>query len=117
VKRAGYGLVIGGLICGVITFAFGWKDSDLIIVAAASLFGGTLILMISGAVRLYTGEVVLRPWDATKMAWWSFLLFVAIRQGVGLVLGTREPVLWSMLHASILAVFWSLYSTSYRRVR
>ena len=89
----------------------------ILIAFGLSMVLGSVILLASFALRLYRGEVRLRPWDAAKMAVILFVALMALRLLLASIFFTdSETTLSEHIWASaFFAIFFSLYQTAYRK--
>lgn len=115
-KRLGDALVFAGLVAGVTIRAFMPDQEDLFALAGLVLLAGSIILLASGAIRLFRGEVKLRPIDALKKAVVLFLIVLGLRTLLWVAFPSLDrdlnaAVLWS----AIFAVSLGLYTTAYRK--
>ena len=120
-KRLGYICVAITFVLAVTAFALhlgGIKDGSayVLIVCFFVLFLAMLIFLIHGSVRLWKGEVRLRPWDAFKRAVVLFLLFMVTMGIVSIALPSDAINWWAyVISSSLYVTFSSLHSTAYRK--
>ena len=114
-RTAGWTAWVLGFVLAALKVAL--KLSDIYSLAAVGiLFAlGLLLLTIDAMIRLKRGQLVIRPWDATKSASRTFLIIVAIRLFVGYLLPSSMPdVALALIQSASFAIVFGLYQTAYR---
>jgi len=117
-RRAGWILVTLAALCAIGSAIFqGLVRRDLLeLPVVLAMLLGVLALVISSVVRLVTGQVKLRLWDAAKSALGMFSVMMA----AGLVVGwlfpqTNGPWTRTGLMFALWAIGSGLYVTAYRK--
>jgi hypothetical protein len=115
VKKIAYLLVASALIVGLSVGIFAPNNEWAYAGAGLALLLGSLLLMTDGAIRLWKGNVKLRPWDAAKNAWWMFLVILGVRLIAQFVFpNLRLDIVYAIFQSALIATVISLYSTAYR---
>ncbi|MCL9999445.1 MAG: hypothetical protein NBV68_08690 [Erythrobacter sp.] len=91
------------------------EPSAAFFVPAAIAVLGMLMVMVSGAARLMTGAVHIRPFDAMKRAPLLIMVLVPMTLLLRLVLPSSFSAMENVGFAVFMAIFFSFYSTAYRK--
>jgi hypothetical protein len=116
VKEIAYLLIGSALIVGLSVRIFvphlEWAYAG----AGLALLLGSLFLITNGATRLWKGNVKLRPWDATRKAWWMFLVILGMRLIAQFIFpNLKLDVVYAIFQSALIATIFSLHSTAYRK--
>lgn len=115
-KTVAYLLIVSALIFGLSVRIFAPNKEWAYAGAGLALLLGSLLLMIYGAIRLWKGNVKLRPWDAAKKAWWMFLVMLGVQLIAQFVFpNLRLDSVYAIFQSALFAIVFSLYSTAYRK--
>ena len=111
---------------GTILFFLGWvpalilryalpDPSAAFLVPGAIAVLGLLMVIVSGTARLLKGTVQIRPLHAMKRAPLLILLIVPLVFLLRLFLPSSFSAMESIILAIFMAIFFSFYSTAYRK--
>ena len=120
-KRVGWGLIALGFILALVTATLrktvSDESADLAMIGfVLAILLGFIALAVSASVRLWKGELKLRPWDAFKAALLYFVVFMTLRIGAWALFADMERDIVKALVLSIApAVALGFYSTAYRK--
>jgi hypothetical protein len=119
VIRVGYGLLAMGLVGGWSARHFIPEREWGITIAGLFLLTGTLMLLISAAMRIFRGQIILRPMEALKHAAWFVPIMQLCLFVTAVFIGGMKEVVegWFniLLTPVIAAIFVCLWSTAYRK--
>ena len=116
-RKLGWSLLGLGFLCALLSLWIGRENKFILMAFGLSIVLGSVILLTSFALRLYRGEVRLRPWDAAKMAVILFVALMALRLLLASVFFTDSEKTFSehILASALFAIFFSFYQTAYRK--
>lgn len=115
-KRAGLIFSALGLLQAIVLMIVG-RDQTYLLASFGVCFAlGAILLGIDGVHRLANGQIKLRPFAAAKITPILFALMSIVSFLIGLVFPNSERSLAEIVMVAFLfAVFFSLYSTAYRK--
>ena len=114
-RKIAYLLTGFALIVGLSVRIFAPNEEWAYAGAGLALLLGSLLFMTNGAIRLWKGNVKLRPWDAAKKAWWIFLVILGVRLIAQFVFpNLRLDIVYAIFQSALFATVFSLYTTAYR---
>ena len=116
-RKFGWSLLGLGFVAVLLSVWSGRENALLLTILVVSFALGSLILLTSFALRLYRGEVRLRPRDAAKMAVILFLLMMSVRLLLATLIFPDSDKAHSehILASALFAIVLSLYQTAYRK--
>ena len=115
-RRAGGILSAMAFATALLANIFGRENAWLLATFGITLVLGSVLLAISSSVRLYRGDLKIRPWHAAKTAVMLFLIILALRLLARVVFPSLEfDLTESILASAVFASFCGLYITSYRK--
>jgi hypothetical protein len=91
------------------------EPSAAFFIPAAIAVLGALMLIVSGVARLLNGAVQIRPLSAIKRVPMFIVILVPITLLLRLVLPSNLSAMESLGLAVFMSIFFSFYSTAYRK--
>lgn len=115
-RTAGYAFLVLGFAAGFLWHFLGRNDVWPIVVFGVSMIVGLLSLSIDAIIRMYRGELRLRPFDAFRKAPIIFTIVFAILVLTGMFFRTA-PIDWTqtLIKCAVISLVMAFYLGAYRK--
>jgi hypothetical protein len=114
-RKAGYGFVFLGLVQAILLQFTGRDNITLLASFGLCMLVGTVLLAANAITRLLRGELQLRPASALKRFPLLFIAMLALTFGLRLIMPSNFSAPETVWFVAIMAVFFSIYATIYRK--
>jgi hypothetical protein len=115
VYRVGVTLIVAGLAAFLLSNLLGFESPWVVAAAGAAWLLGSILLVLHAALRLYRGDVRLRPFDAARKAVPFFLIALALMLPFQLLFYGEIDWIRGIGTPAAFAILLSLHQTAYRR--
>ncbi|MBA4228997.1 MAG: hypothetical protein C0456_20600 [Hyphomonas sp.] len=114
-RTAGYGFVFLGLAQAILLQFTGRDNVTLLASFGLCMLVGTVLLAANAIARFLRGTLQLRPFNALKLFPVLFIVMFALTFGLRLIMPSNFSATETVWLVAIMAVFFSIYATIYRK--